>query len=64
MYENIPDLLTRKEAQRILCVGKNTLLNLIHTQKLPAIIIGGSFKIRKDDLIEFIDNSIYWHKYE
>ena len=60
MYENIPDLLTRKETQKILSIGKNTILNLIHAKKLPAIIIGGRLKIRKDDLIEFIDNSIYW----
>lgn len=60
MYENIPDLLTRKEVQKVLSVSKNTILNLIHTQKLPAIVIGNSFRIRKDDLIEFIDNSIYW----
>ena len=60
MYENIPDLLTRKESQKILSIGKNTILNLIHEKKLPAIIIGGRLKIRKDDLIEFIDNSVYW----
>lgn len=57
MYENLPDLLTRKEAQKVLCIGKNTILNLIHAKKLPAIILGGRLKIRKDDLI---DNSIYW----
>lgn len=60
MYENLPDLLTRKEAQKVLCIGKNTILNLIHAKKLPAIILGGRIIIRKDDLIEFIDNSIYW----
>ena len=60
MYENLPDLLTRKETQKVLCVGKNTILNLIHAKKLPAIIIGGRLKIRKDDLIDFIDNSLYW----
>ena len=63
MYENIPDLLTRKEAQKVLCIGKNTILNLIHEKKLPAIIIGSRLKIRKDDLIEFIDNSIYWENH-
>jgi len=60
MYENLPDLLTRKEAQKVLCIGKNTILHLIHAKKLPAIILGGRLKIRKDDLIEFIENSIYW----
>lgn len=59
MYENLPDLLTRKEAQKVLCIGKNTILNLIHTKKLPAVILVDRLKIRKDNLIEFIDNSIY-----
>lgn len=60
MYENLPDLLTRKKTQKVLCISKNTILNLIHAKKLPAIIIGGRLKIRKDDLIDFIDNSLYW----
>lgn len=60
MYENLPDLLTRKETQKVLYISKNTILNLIHAKKLPAIIIGGRLKIRKDDLIDFIDNSLYW----
>lgn len=59
MYENIPDLLTRKEVQRILSVGKNTILALIRAGALPAFKIGKSYRIRKDDLIEFINNSIY-----
>ncbi len=60
MYENLPDLLTRKEVQNILSVGKNTILNLIHIQSLPAIKIGNSFRIKKSDLIDFIENSVYW----
>ena len=60
MYENLPDLLTRKEAQKVLNIGKNTILNLIHSQKLPAIIIGSRFRIKKSDLIDFIENSVYW----
>lgn len=60
MYELLPDLLTRKEAQKVLSIGKNTILNLIHAQKLPAIMIGNSFRIKKSDLIDFIENSVYW----
>lgn len=59
MYENIPDLLTRKVAQNVLSIGKSTILNLIHTQKLPAIRIGNRYRIKKVDLIDFIENSIY-----
>ena len=31
MYEYIPEIMTFKECQKILKVGKNTLLDLIHT---------------------------------
>ena len=62
MYEILPDLLTRKEAQNILSIGKNTILELIHTKKLPALKIGNRIRIRKDDLIDFIENSLYWEK--
>lgn len=60
MYEFLPDLLTRKETQKVLHVGQNTILNLIHTQRLPAIMIGNSFRVKKADLIDFIENSVYW----
>ncbi len=63
MYENIPDILTRKEAQQVLKVSKNTILNFIHDGLLPARIIGNSFRIEKDDLIEFIQNSQYYNPY-
>ncbi len=36
MYENLPDLLTHKEAQKVLCIGKNTLLHLMHAKPRKA----------------------------
>lgn len=60
MFESIPDILTRKEAQQILKIGKNKMLQLIHNQLIPARIIGNSFRIEKDDLIDFIKNSPYY----
>lgn len=54
MFEYEPDLLTRKQAQELLHVGKNTILNLINSGYLPAMIIANSYRIKKDDLIEFI----------
>lgn len=56
MFEYEPDLLTRKEAQDLLRVGKNTILNLIYDGYLPAIIIGNSYRIKKEDLIRYIEN--------
>ncbi len=60
MYESLPDLLTRAEAQEVLKIGKSTMLNLIHTRQIPARVIGRSYRIEKNDLIEFISHSKYY----
>lgn len=57
MFEYEPDLLTRKEAQALLHVGKNTILNLIYEGYLPAIIIANSYRIKKEDLIHYVENT-------
>lgn len=54
MYEYIPEIMTFKECQKILKVGKNTLLDLIHTNQLEAFKVGGRWKIPKQSVIEFI----------
>ena len=59
-YKNLPDVLTRKEAQYILRVGKNTIFKLIHSGELPAVQLGNKrLKIKKSDLITYIENSVY-----
>lgn len=57
MFEYEPDLLTRKQAQELLQVGKNTILYLIQEGYLPAIIIANSYRIKKEDLIHFIETT-------
>ena len=59
MFKEEPDLLTRRQAQELLQVSKNTILKLIHEEELPAITIAGSYRIKKSDIIEYIrDRSI------
>ena len=59
-YKNLPDVLTRKEAQSILRIGKNTIFKLIHNGELPAVRLGNKrLKIKKSDLINYIENSMY-----
>ena len=57
MFDNEPDLLTRKQAQDLLSVSKNTIFNFIHNGYLPIIMIGNSYRIKKSDLIDFIEKS-------
>ncbi len=61
MFEHEPDLLTRKQCQKLLHIGKSKMLELIHNGFIPARKIAGSYRIEKTDLIEFIEGSVYWN---
>ena len=54
MFERVPDILTFKECQKLLKVGKNTLLDLIHSGEIDAFRIGNRGKITKDSVVEFL----------
>ena len=57
MFEKEPDLLTRRQAQELLHVSKNTILKMIHEEGLPAIMVAGSYRIEKRNIIEYIRDS-------
>ena len=59
MFKNEPDLLTRKRCQELLNISKSKMLEFIHNGYIPAIIIAGSYRIPKSDLIEFVEHSKY-----
>lgn len=54
MFEKIPDIMTFKECQKLLKVGKNTLLNLIHSGDIDAFRIGNRWKITKESIIDYV----------
>lgn len=54
MFEKIPDIMTFKECQKLLKVGKNTLLDLIHSGEIDAFKIGNRWKITKDSIMEYL----------
>ena len=54
IFENEPDLLTRRQAQSLLHIGKNKMLELIQNEDIPAIMIGNGYRIRKSDLIHYL----------
>lgn len=56
MYENIPEVMTLKECQELLKVGKNTMLELLHTKQIEGFKIGSRWKVKKESLVEFIQN--------
>lgn len=54
MFEKTPDILTFKECQKLLKVGKNTLLDLLHNEEIEAFKIGNRWKIPKDSVIDYL----------
>ena len=54
MYENIPEIMTLRECRDLLKIGKNTMLELIHSGELSAFRIGNRWKIPKEAVVEFI----------
>ena len=54
MFVKIPDIMKFKECQKLLKVGKNTLLNLIHNGEIDAFRIGNRWKITKESIIEYV----------
>ena len=54
MLELLPDVLTVKDVQEILRIGRTQTYNLINTGQLPSIRIGSAIRIPKSALLEFL----------
>ena len=54
MNQNVTEILTFKECQHLLKVGKNTLLRLLHSGEIEAFRIGNRWKIPKIAVYDFI----------
>ena len=59
MYLNIPEIMTFNECKEILKVGKNTLLDLIHSGELDAFKVGNRWKITRESVEEFVRQRQY-----
>lgn len=54
MYPRIPEIMSFKQCQAFLQVGKNTLLNLLHDNEIAAFKIGSRWKIQRESVEEFV----------
>ncbi len=54
MFRNTPDIMTFKECREVLKVGKNTMLDLLHSGQLEGFKIGRRWRITKEALIEYL----------
>ena len=54
MLECVPEIMTFSECRNLLKVGKNTLLNLLHSGEIGAFRIGNRWKIPKKSVAEYM----------
>lgn len=54
MLYNVSDVLTLKEMQKILHVGKNTALRLIHEGIIEGHLVANKWLIFREDVEEYI----------
>lgn len=57
MFETLPEVLTLKQCQELLQIGRTTILGMIKQNELKAFKVRGCWRIRKDDLIEYLSRS-------
>lgn len=59
MFETLPEVLTLRQSQEILQIGRTTILGIIKRKELKAFKVRGRWRIKKDDLIEYLLSSDY-----
>lgn len=53
---DMPEVLTVKEASKILKISKTTLYRIIRENGLKAVKVRNSIRIKKEDLFDYINN--------
>jgi len=54
MFKRYPDLLSVKDVQKALRIGRSTAYKLLESGKLPSFKIGSTYRVPKTYLIEFL----------
>ena len=54
MLNNTKDILTLKELQELLHIGKNTALRLVQSGDIEAFKVGKQWRITRDSILKFI----------
>lgn len=53
---NLPELMTAKEVREYLKCSNQNVYNLMKEKGFPSFRIGNSYRVRKDDFINWINN--------
>ena len=55
IFTKYPNILTTKQLQKMLHIGRSTALNLLHSGEIKSIKIGRCYKITKVYVIEYLN---------
>lgn len=55
MLNNTKDILTLKELQELLHIGKNTALRLVQSGEIDAFRVGNQWRVLRESLIRYIN---------
>ena len=58
MLNNTKDILTLKELQELLHIGKNTALRLVQSGEIEAFRVGKQWRILKGSLLKYIKKTL------
>ena len=54
MLNNTKDILTLKELQKLLHIGKNTALRLVQSGEIEAFRVGNQWRISRENVIRYL----------
>ena len=57
MFETLPEVLTLKQSQELLQIGRTTILEMIKRNELKAFKVRGRWRINKEDLSRYVIQS-------
>lgn len=58
MFDNYPDVVTVKEMQAMLRIGRNSAYKLVNSGRIPSIKIGVNYLIAKKDIELFLSHPV------
>ena len=57
-FKNYPDIVSTKQMQEMLGIGKNTAYKLLESNMIKSIRIGRTHKIPKENIIAYLNRSL------
>ena len=55
MFNNTKDILTLKELQELLHIGKNTALKLVQSGEIEAFRVGKQWRVMKESIVKYMN---------